>query len=173
MCFFAPKHFWLSFQNTEEGPPPITPWIPSTYRMAFNASPNPPLFLAEQCFEKNSAFLLCQLLCCVFRPAYGCLGTWKLVAEYKFLFLYPIFLLLQPRILNIELHVFWHIYLSVTYCHKTGTRPPSCQASQQPTIYTKDLDPLAVLHLDNQLYIWRIRGWLIFGFKRFRPDSAS
>ena len=25
--------------------------------------------------------------------------------------------------------------LSGTYCHKTGTRPPSCQAPQQPTIY--------------------------------------
>ena len=28
------------------------------------------------------------------------------------------------------------LYLSGTYCHKTGTRPPSCQAPRQPTIYT-------------------------------------
>ena len=28
-------------------------------------------------------------------------------------------------------------YLSGTYCHKTGTRPPSCVAPQQWTIYVK------------------------------------
>ena len=27
------------------------------------------------------------------------------------------------------------LYLGGTYCHKTGTRPPSCQAPRQPTIY--------------------------------------
>ena len=27
------------------------------------------------------------------------------------------------------------LYLSWTYCHKTGTRPPSCVTPQQPTIY--------------------------------------
>ena len=26
------------------------------------------------------------------------------------------------------------LYLSGTYCHKTGTRPPSCVAPRQPTI---------------------------------------
>ena len=27
------------------------------------------------------------------------------------------------------------LYLSGTYCHKTGTRPPSCATPPQPTIY--------------------------------------
>ena len=27
------------------------------------------------------------------------------------------------------------LYLSGTYSHKTGTRPPSCNASRQPTIH--------------------------------------
>ena len=27
------------------------------------------------------------------------------------------------------------LYLSGTYCQKTGTRPPSCAAPRQPTIY--------------------------------------
>ena len=28
------------------------------------------------------------------------------------------------------------LYLSGTYCHKTGTRTPSCGSPRQPTIYT-------------------------------------
>ena len=27
------------------------------------------------------------------------------------------------------------LYLSGTYCHKTGTRPPSCNMPRGPTIY--------------------------------------
>ena len=27
------------------------------------------------------------------------------------------------------------LHLSGTYCHNTGTRPPSCQAPRQPTNY--------------------------------------
>ena len=27
------------------------------------------------------------------------------------------------------------LYLSGTYCHKSGTRPPSCQTPRQSTIY--------------------------------------
>ena len=31
-----------------------------------------------------------------------------------------------------------------TYCHKTGTRPPSCGTPRQPTIYTTKTEELAV-----------------------------
>ena len=37
----------------------------------------------------------------------------------------------------------WQLFivlsLSVNYCHKTGTRPPSCAKSRQPTIYEKKI----------------------------------
>ena len=36
------------------------------------------------------------------------------------------------------------LYRSGTYCHKTGTRPPSCQTPLQPTIYFKALQVVLV-----------------------------
>ena len=37
------------------------------------------------------------------------------------------------------------LYLSGTFCHKTGTRPPSCVIPRQPTIHEATKNPLHVL----------------------------
>ena len=42
------------------------------------------------------------------------------------------------------LFTFARLYLSGTYCHKTGTKPPSCGKSQQPTMYTTNVGPYSV-----------------------------
>ena len=44
------------------------------------------------------------------------------------------------------------LYLSGTYCHKTGTKPPSCQTPQQPTIYSEMRLQLWI-HNEDSVYI--------------------
>ena len=74
------------------------------------------------------------------------------------------------------------LYLSGTYCHKTGTRLPSCQSPRQPTMFDLFLscDLMIALELINDLAKWSIHeltslpninncGSLIFNISLLRP----
>ena len=42
------------------------------------------------------------------------------------------------------------LYLSETYCHMTGTRPPSCNTPREPTIYILLLFGMVIFGSDSK-----------------------
>ena len=55
-----------------------------------------------------------------------------------------------------ELKQTYKLYLSRTYCHTTGTRPPSCTTPREITMY-RHTNKLARLHKNSHhyaLFIW-------------------
>ena len=45
----------------------------------------------------------------------------------------------SPFLMNPMLHYFGKIrhFIQASYCHKNGTRPPSCKMPREPTIYAQ------------------------------------
>ena len=76
-------------------------------------------------------------------------GTVEGYSQYPYIRQSPIFLLLTKNLyytINSNMATFHHsetdsqaLYLSGTYSHKTGARPPSCNTPQEPTKYHLNL----------------------------------
>ena len=60
------------------------------------------------------------------------------------------------------------LYLSGTYCHKAGTRPPSCVTPWQPTPHLASIEHFSFLELNttiNLYYLKELSLWLFLSKK--------